>query len=475
MDFPQSRRVSDPPAMDEPEVDFKRFLSYAATAGNLEEFAKLLAAGAEIPADLTGCEQAEWLIGAVKSDQAQDFLELLLKAGLNPASVYDRIGDAYQSNAFIAAAERGRIDLMEMLIKAGADPHWKSPSGTNAAGEILSCLLSQDHQHATLDLHGVKQWLDDHGVRFDPSCEDSQRKLQYAASGPYSWPKVPTLIHLGIDPTVLKWTPFMMKVAMGTATIQDALEMPIEELTWSDCWQRTPFLFAVVAGRKDLAEILLERGSDLLERGRCGASALHLAPVYLKEWLVHRGIPVDIHDDFQHTPLRGAGADAARCLLSLGADPNAIDRNGYRVIHDADDLETIQLLFEAGADLNAVSGGGTWPLSDACRAGDCKLVSFLLKNGAIVDLKSSGETAIHAAVVSDSIECVELLLDAGATINALDVDGWTCLWYAKSLNMARCLLDKGADPRIADMFGDLPETWVSLEISRLFRQRRLAY
>lgn len=328
----------------------------------------------------------------------------------------------------------------------------------------------------------MREWLAQRGVRIDPHCRDSRRKLSWAASNPVSWPDVPQLLSLGMDVEVLGWTPFMMKLACGNASAGEVDSLPLEELSHWDCYQRTPFLMAVAAGRLDLSKALLTKGSDINAKAWCDASALHLAARYghdhLVEWLVSLGMPIEIENRFHHTPLYEAVSsrklEAARRLLELGASGDASDENGYRIIHGTTSPEMLALLLQVGADVNDISGGGDWPLKDACDVGDPSLVKYLLAQGANPNLTSTGETALFSAVRSDSIECVTLLLEAGAEINATDCDGWTCLWNAHSLPMAQLLLERGADPSISDQCGGFPDEWsLPIAVSNLFREVRL--
>ncbi len=458
-------------------------LERALARGNIEECRQLMSEGAGSPATLSQCKQASWLKSAISAPRANhELLDMLLNAGFDPSSVYDQLGEDYQSTPLITAAKAGRLDLVEKLASAGANIHWHSPTGTNAASEILPSLSPQAPRPDTPELATVREWLTQRGVKIDPLCSDSRRKLYWAASNPCSWPNVPQLLRLGMDAAVLGWTPFMIKLADGNANIGDVDTMPAEEIQHRDTHQRTPFLMAVAAGRLDLLQTLLARGSDLHARSRCGASALHLAARYehchIIKWLVSLGIPIEIENEFHNTPLRDAVSygkvDATRQLLEYGANCRASDDNGYRVIHEARSREMLSLLIQAGAEVNDVSGGGDWPLKEACFAGDLDLVAFLLKQGVNPNLTSTGETALFSAVRSDSIECVTLLLDAGAEINAVDCDGWTCLWNVDSLPMAHLLLMRGADPSISDQCGGLPEDcYMQLAVSNLFKEARI--
>lgn len=135
--------------------------------------------------------------------------------------------------------------------------------------------------------------------------------------------------------------------------------------------------------------------------------------------------------------------------------------------YDWTELAIIRLLAEAGADINAINDIGEWALRNAAEEGDAEAVTYLLSVGADPLLQNSLGTPIHMAVCSDKTEIVRLLLEAGANINAQDGDKWTCLWWARSFEMAAFLLDHGADPSIPawetiGQSGPFPEDFESI-------------
>jgi ankyrin repeat protein len=462
-------------------------LKSAMQLNDVETCRKLLRKGRHWLAKFKDHEFAELMDAAIDSAAAPDLLTLLLDAGVPAHCVYDRIGDEYQHTPLVTAARRGRLDLVKWLAAAGADPLWKSPTGTHALSEILPSRAHQAPVRDTPELAQVREWLLAQGLRIDPLCADSRRKLRWAASSPASWPDVPHLLELGVPLEVTGWTPFMLDLAMGRATPAAVASLPENDLHLRDAWNRTPFLLAVTAGDLGLAKALTTRGSLFDDRGHCGVSALHLAAEHghtaLVDWLLLSGVDIDTGDDFGHSALhRAVGANhvaAAALLLQNGAAPTDRDENGFAIIHEAPltgDLAMLKLLLAAGADVNDVSGGGDWPLKDACHAGNAGTVAFLLQSGAQVDLTSTGETALFAAVSADSIECVRLLLAAGADVNATDCDGWTCLFHLRSEEVARLLLEHGASPSVSDQCGNLPEDWprVPLPVRQFLKTRRTA-
>ncbi|XP_020026528.2 ankyrin repeat domain-containing protein 22 isoform X1 [Castor canadensis] len=132
---------------------------------------------------------------------------------------------------------------------------------------------------------------------------------------------------------------------------------------------------------------------------------------------------------------------------------------------------------------------GDTPLICACRRGHMRIVSFLLKRNANVNLKNQKErTCLHYAVkkrftffdyllivllmpvlligyflmVSKTKQneyLVRMLLGAGVEVNATDCYGCTALHYAcrmKNQTLIPLLLEAHADPRIKDKQGESP-------------------
>lgn len=88
-----------------------------------------------------------------------------------------------------------------------------------------------------------------------------------------------------------------------------------------------------------------------------------------------------------------AGPDAVRLLLEHGAHAHQVSHNPQRnqALHAAialgDSPETIALLLEAGADVNATQAGGFTPLHQAAAAGKRDIAALLLKHGARRDCR----------------------------------------------------------------------------------------
>ena len=121
--------------------------------------------------------------------------------------------------------------------------------------------------------------------------------------------------------------------------------------------------------------------------------------------------------------VKDGNTDLVRRLLDLGADPdlqvpirrrNRIRNNLIRATLE-DNLEIVELLLAAGADVNAKDVYGNTALIWASNKGNLDIVELLLASGANVnETNSSGYTALEYAVNKGYSEIEIALRDAGA-------------------------------------------------------------
>lgn len=144
---------------------------------------------------------------------------------------------------------------------------------------------------------------------------------------------------------------------------------------------------------------------------------------------------------------------AAEILLEYGANPNAIvEQKGQQMpIHLAaanNHVGVVEALLNKGADVNATTEKGITPMGIAAKQGAVDMVKCLLKHH--VDIVES-KALFHAAFCRETTEVMDILLKAGADINAPDAQGITPLFaavYAVSLPNVQFLLAHGADTKL---------------------------
>ena len=147
---------------------------------------------------------------------------------------------------------------------------------------------------------------------------------------------------------------------------------------------------AAALGQDGVLQSLLARTPGLAkEYGPDGFTALHLSSYFghplSMEQLIGAGADVNAysHNKFHACPLQSAAAasqlEAARVLLTKGANPNCRGDGGYSPLHEAagsGQLELIRLLLQSKADVSGKGDDGKTALDVATEE----------KQGAIVEL-----------------------------------------------------------------------------------------
>jgi ankyrin repeat protein len=130
------------------------------------------------------------------------------------------------------------------------------------------------------------------------------------------------------------------------------------------------------------------------------------------------------------------------------------------------DLQAVERLIAAGANVRAANREGVTPLSMASLDGDMRIVERLLAAGADAKERGpNGETPLMFAARNGRVDVVRRLVAAGADVNAREaLRGTTALMWAaeqRHPEAVKALLAAGADPGIASGPAGLPRNYMA--------------
>lgn len=142
-------------------------------------------------------------------------------------------------------------------------------------------------------------------------------------------------------------------------------------------------------------------------------------------------------------------------LVAASANANVANEYGISPLflaceNGTDNAPAVERLLKAGANPNAARPTGETPLMMAARSGSLKAVKLLLDSGASVNTKDARreQTPLMWAVAEHHVDVVQELLQHGADVKARSKGGYTPLLFAAQQGdqeVARVLLAAGAD------------------------------
>jgi uncharacterized protein len=334
--------------------------------------------------------------------RGMDLMDAMLRAGADPNAG----GPGVSFHLLALALERRRPETLGLLLSAGADPNVKDPEA--GLSLFLPVIL-----HASGDADGTAVGM------LDLLLEAGMQPAEIGS-------EVGT-----VSPVQLAAMQADLPSGFLSRLIERAEKSDIDLALWNAC----------IEGVTQNVRDLLAAGAD-----------------------VNTVVP-DLEDDpsaVGDSPLNAACArgytECVRLLLEAGANPNqnAPPEGGqFPLLMAAENgrEEIVGLLIDAGADVSQVNPENeTHALCGAVRNGHSRIVSRLLEAGADPDLRSgpNGRPVINYAANDGRIDIVRSLIKHGADMDAVDSRfGHTPLVTAASQGHAdilAVLLKHGADP-----------------------------
>ena len=234
----------------------------------------------------------------------------------------------------------------------------------------------------------------------------------------------------------------------------------------------------------------IRSGADVNEAQPDGTRPIHWAvfkvDYELLDALIAEKAKADVTNEFGATPLaeavKVADARMVKTLLDAGAGVEAANVDGESALMLAiktGELAIVQMLVNAGANVNTIENEHKQtPLMYAAAAdkNQGEMVKLLLAKGADTKPRAlsydwpthfsdeprvqyhafGGLTALLYAARDGCYECVEAMIERGADVNMPTPEGVTPLMIAldnDNNDIAKLLLDKGANPGLWDWYG----------------------
>ncbi|CAL8100802.1 unnamed protein product [Calicophoron daubneyi] len=388
--------------------------------------------------------------------------------------------------ALTCAVSANALRIVEMLLKHGADPNFRSKK--------VECTPLMEA--ASVGYTDIVRLLLQYGACVGQKSTTGNTALHYAA----------TAGHLECVCLLLQYnspmevqnetghTPLMEATSNGHIDVARCLIKHGADInTHSTEFKESALTLASYKGHTEMVRFLLEAGADHEHRTDEMHTALMEAAmeghVEVARLLLAHGANVNIPQDSFESPLTlaacGGHTELAHLLIGYGADIEEVNDEGYTPLMEAareGHEETVALLLAVGADVNArteetqetaltlaacggfievcemllnaeadieVGGVGcSTPLMEAAQEGHIELVKRLLQRGAAVNaITATGDTALHYAAENGHVKVCKELLDWGAVFGAMTEGGKTPLMKAArngNLEVVQLFVEHGA-------------------------------
>ena len=310
-------------------------------------------------------EEKEFLKKIKEGDTAN--AQHLINAGFNV-----NVQDENDMTPLMIASQAGQVEIVELLIKSGADVNFQNSSCDTAF------------------IYAFNDW--------PVKCQVMQMLLKH---------------HADINIQGKDGETALMHLARETSHSRKNFQSRI--------------LSEDIAAMEKCMFALIDAGADPNLKNDKGCTALILGANHLNfvQKLIKAGADVNWEDRNETTALNKAtdlgAVDCIEALIESGAKINSRSVTPLMIGALFGQVECMKLLIREGADLNIQSENGTTALTAAAGNGHVECVKLLVQVGADLDIRGkSGQTALTAAVFYGHVNCVKLLIRAGADLDIQD-------------------------------------------------------
>ncbi len=196
---------------------------------------------------------------------------------------------------------------------------------------------------------------------------------------------------------------------------------------------------AVGSNKTDIVKMLLDDGADGSSGEVLAQSTKHNNPS-LSKLLLDAGAPAQ---DGINEAVANTSDLVLQQLIDAGGD--ASDQSYLTTVVVKNSTACAKILLEQGLSAQGNDTSGLTYVHHAAKNNNAGLMDLLLKNGADADAVVNGDTPLHLAVrTRNAVSVVQLLITAGADVNARNAKGKTVLKINKGNKTKKLLKENGA-------------------------------
>ncbi len=369
------------------------------------------------------------------------------------------------STPLYAACCNGFVEIVDLLLKHGADLHLRCTDKTTAFSvacqhgyaDIVQLLLehakrlAQTINNTNINNEEVEE-LDHIEVTIPKSPAASPRanrpnKLNASIESPASI----KITQLHTEKIKGKFKRLMSRIQSSDRIVPSNnntnVALPVDSPKQIDTEMRssdglTPLLQACHEGHVEVVKCLIDHGSNLQATCRYGYTALHIASLNGHRDIVElllslQAINIDQKGDEGMTALhlacRKGNLEVVQLLLDFNANLEACTRHGMTALHLASKrgYATIaEMLLKQGARVNAMCKENNTPLHYACKYSHVDTAAVLLKYDADFDIESKERLTPRRIAAEkgpeELLQLIESAVDNNKSGNIIDkLKRWT--------------------------------------------------
>ncbi|XP_071085224.1 putative ankyrin repeat protein RF_0381 [Haliotis cracherodii] len=364
------------------------------------------------------------------------------------------------------AARAGYVELVDFLVKKGADMSLVDSGGDN----ILH------HVCRGGDIEIVKSVLAQDKLDINSRGKNGETPVMVVAAWARLGELLDFLVKKGADMSVVNndGDNILHQACRGgdIETVRRVLAQDKLDINSRGKNGDTPAMVAAWTGHGELVDFLVKKGADMSLVNYGGDNILHQSckggdVETVKRVLEQDKLGINSRSKNGSTPVMMA-AKAGReglvtFLVKIGADMSLVNNGGDNILHQAcrgGDIETVRRVLEKeNVFINSRDKTGQTSVMMAAMAGHGGLVTFLVKEGADMSLANEGgDNILHQTCRGGDVETVRSVLEQDKLdINCRGKNEETPVMMAAMAGhgeLVDFLMKKGADMSLVNNVGD---------------------